>query len=808
VRRDGSSKKGVRGHTRDALANARIASEAGGVVRNVVPHPTPPPSLVRRLAMLIALLSCIRPACAEAPSVTDLVNQFDPIKYQNIVSNGLYTRQGMNRTAGIGPQNPLCREFIHQELLSYGLSATQDVFAFVDTSGVPRTAGNVIAVKEGVQNPENEIYVIGSHFDSEENPGADDNATGVGAQLEMARIFNQYHFAKTVVFCAFDAEEIYDFNNVNRRLGSTRYVNQHSNDNIKGMVSVDMIGWQTSGSASNQAWIYGRPGIMDPIRNDVAAAITEYGDGMVPVLRTGNGDYSDHVAFANAGFQACLFIEGSFSSNPNYHQLGDYVEQPNYIDWTYAGRMSRIAIGYFATKLQPVDVTPSVVSIQPETNSAVLIRFLGLPGCKYATELTTNLDTPVWNAFQTNTAAFSDGAFAVVDTQAGARPQAFYRARFVSGYNGATNSPPIITSQPQDLTVEEGDNAIFTASASGPAPRTYQWQFAGADIVGATNTSYTRYNAQTQHAGDYRLVANNAFGAVTSQVAVLAVSPSGYQAVFADDFDTDTSASWMTNRSSTDTRVTFQYDYSADDIPSAPHSANGTTRGVKFEANMVTPGATAALCISPLGQAFAGDYRLRFDMWINANGPFPGGGTGSTEHFTAGIGTDGSRVQWTGTGSTADGHWFVVDGEGGSTDTTTASVPDFGALSGTSFFTAGSGIYAAGTGSNSRGNGNSYYTGQFPGQSAPATQLADHPQQTGSTAAGTVGFAWRDVIVNKTGNSVEWFIDGLKIATVTNATFTASNIFVGYWDSYTSVSDNTALSFGLVDNVRVQVPAN
>ncbi|HEY5481754.1 MAG TPA: hypothetical protein VIL39_09765 [Verrucomicrobiae bacterium] len=34
-------------------------------------------------------------------------------------------------------------------------------------------------------------------------------------------------------------------------------------------------------------------------------------------------------------------------------------------------------------------------------------------------------------------------------------------------------------------------------------------------------------------------------------------------------------------------------------------------------------------------------------------------------------------------------------------------------------------------------------------------------------------------IVNKTGNMVEWFIDGLKIATISGATFASSNIFIG-----------------------------
>ena len=45
------------------------------------------------------------------------------------------------------------------------------------------------------------------------------------------------------------------------------------------------------------------------------------------------------------------------------------------------------------------------------------------------------------------------------------------------------------------------------------------------------------------------------------------------------------------------------------------------------------------------------------------------------------------------------------------------------------------------------------------------------------------------------------------MATISNATFTASNVFIGFWDPFSSLSDNNNLSFGLVDNVRVEVPA-
>jgi len=373
----------------------------------------------------------------------------------------------------------------------------------------------------------------------------------------------------------------------------------------------------------------------------------------------------------------------------------------------------------------------------------------------------------------------------------------------VSGTGNSQN--PQIIAQPQGQSVVAGQNATLAVTTRGLAPLSYQWRFNGTKLSGATLSSYTRTNAQFAHSGNYDVIVTNAYGAVTSQIALVTVTLSPVtQTLWQDNFDANTAANWVMNRSSSDSRVTFNYVYAAVGIPSAPNSTNSTTRGVKLEAN-VSQGVVAAINISPVGQSFGGDYRLRFDLWMNQNGPFPAGGNGSTQHGTAGLGTAGNKVQWSGAGSTADGYWFAADGEGQASDTSTTAMNDCGAFSGTTYYAAASGVYAAGTASNSRGNGNSYYASTFPGgQTAPATQQAAYPQQTGGLAVGTIGFAWRDVIISKSGDTVEWSIDGLKIATITGATLTSSNIFIGLWDSFASLSDNTNLSFAVFDNVRVE----
>ncbi len=367
----------------------------------------------------------------------------------------------------------------------------------------------------------------------------------------------------------------------------------------------------------------------------------------------------------------------------------------------------------------------------------------------------------------------------------------------------------VINSQPSSRYADRGSSLIMRVGVTTTNGATYQWRFNGTSISGSTKSTLTLTNIQSTNAGSYTVVAVTSLGTATSSNAVLTVNQS-YTPVFSDDFDVSSAANWTLNKSSTDTRVTFAYDYSTIGIPAAPNSVNATTKGLRLEANL-TKTNIAAVSVSPKNQAFSGNYRLHFDMWINVNGPLQGpdtgGGGGSTEALTAGVGTLGNRTEWNGNGSTADGVYFFVDGEGDVSDTS-ATTGDFGAYTGTTFLAVSNGVYTAGTQAAANQTSDGYYQNVFPGsQAAPALQQSTYPQQTGTLAAGTVGLGWHDVVINKGASTVDWFIDGLKIASVSSASIIASNIFVGYWDPFSSLSDNTNLSFGLIDNLRVEIPA-
>ena len=86
---------------------------------------------------------------------------------------------------------------------------------------------------------------------------------------------------------------------------------------------------------------------------------------------------------------------------------------------------------------------------------------------------------------------------------------------------------PAITQQPASLAVPVNDPASFTVAVSGSAPFTYQWELAGAPILGANSASYTVSQVSQTNTGNYQVVVTNAAGAVTSAVATLSIAPPG-----------------------------------------------------------------------------------------------------------------------------------------------------------------------------------------------------------------------------------------------------------------------------------------
>ncbi|HEX3121650.1 MAG TPA: immunoglobulin domain-containing protein, partial [Candidatus Acidoferrum sp.] len=94
-----------------------------------------------------------------------------------------------------------------------------------------------------------------------------------------------------------------------------------------------------------------------------------------------------------------------------------------------------------------------------------------------------------------------------------------------NGNGSGDPSAPMITTQPISQTVGVGQSASFVVIATGSAPLSYQWQKNGANIAGATSTSYTTPAATTgDNAAKFSVVVSNSAGSVASNVATLTVT--------------------------------------------------------------------------------------------------------------------------------------------------------------------------------------------------------------------------------------------------------------------------------------------
>ncbi len=123
----------------------------------------------------------------------------------------------------------LAADYLIQKLESYNLEVYDQVYS--------STGRNVYAVQEGYLYPEKQ-YIICAHYDAVDVYCADDNASGVAAVIEAARILSKYDFKYTLIYALWDEEEI-------GLVGSNYYASQASSnqDEIQGVLNMDMLAW-------------------------------------------------------------------------------------------------------------------------------------------------------------------------------------------------------------------------------------------------------------------------------------------------------------------------------------------------------------------------------------------------------------------------------------------------------------------------------------------------------------------------------------------------------------------------------------
>ena len=371
--------------------------------------------------LLGATVGSAAPAPKPNPQIASVVKEISADKIEanirKLVSFG--TRHTLSdatsETRGIGA----ARRWLQAEFERYArdsggrLQVAMDEFTQPPGERNPQPAQvvNVVATLPGEQaEARDRIYVVSGHYDSRvsdpmnataDAPGANDDASGVAAVLEMARVMSKQQWDATLVFMAVAGEE-------QGLLGSTHWAKmaKEKNWNVAGMITNDIIGSSRAedGHIDNQhvrlfaegvpalrempeAW---RQQIQTGGENDSPARALarfikttgeRYVRGMTVNIIYRKDRYlrgGDHLPFLEAGFPAVRMTE----PNENFkHQHQDvreengvpYGDLPEFDDFAYIAQVARInAAALGALALAPA--TPSGVEMETRelTNDTTL----------------------------------------------------------------------------------------------------------------------------------------------------------------------------------------------------------------------------------------------------------------------------------------------------------------------------------------------------------------------------------------------------------------------------------------------------
>ncbi len=197
-------------------------------------------------------------------------------------------------------------------------------------------AGTNLILKLPGQRPELDPLLVAAHYDGPlHSIGADDNASGLAALIELAKHWAAEPPRRPVWIVAFDQEEW-------GMLGSTALASElkAGGQKLELMVSLEMLAY----TAATQSYPHPAMRALYGNRGDFIAVVGNLGAGaMLPGLANRMGEHvitkvlpvpdagraipdvrlSDHSPFWDAGYDAVMITDTSFMRNPHYHQPTD-----------------------------------------------------------------------------------------------------------------------------------------------------------------------------------------------------------------------------------------------------------------------------------------------------------------------------------------------------------------------------------------------------------------------------------------------------------------------------------------------------
>lgn len=203
-----------------------------------------------------------------------------------------------------------------------------------------------------------ELIVVGAHYDSVQgSPGANDNATGVAALIEIARALRDATPARSLRFVAFANEEPPFFQT--EEMGSLVHARaaKGRGERIAGMISLETIGFYSDASRSQKypppfSLFYPRRGdfigfvgnvssrrfVREAVRAFRESARFPSEGAAIPEAIPGVG-WSDHWAFWRNGYPALMVTDTAPFRYPYYHTQEDTPDKVDY------DRLARVVAG-------------------------------------------------------------------------------------------------------------------------------------------------------------------------------------------------------------------------------------------------------------------------------------------------------------------------------------------------------------------------------------------------------------------------------------------------------------------------------
>ena len=251
------------------------------------------------------------------PIIHDLVAEVDTTL---IIANIQHLQDYGTRFCSY-PEAFEAQDWIASIFESYGLEVELQDFPINPAFGTD-ASNNVIAKLVGEENPD-EYVVLGGHYDSYTSgwliaPGADDNASGTCGVMEVARILSQYKFKRTIIFCAFSAEEI-------GLVGSDAYATRCKQQgmDIIGYINMDMIGYLHPGDSIHTDIYYKNANALELV--DFYKSVTPIYVSEFSIEEPEVQMPSDHLSFHKRGYLSIFPGEDYNNYSPYIHTILDTI---------------------------------------------------------------------------------------------------------------------------------------------------------------------------------------------------------------------------------------------------------------------------------------------------------------------------------------------------------------------------------------------------------------------------------------------------------------------------------------------------